>query len=80
MHTQLLCGLQVYVKFAGSVVMILRRWLEADAIDSDDDQAQADYLSIILRRRVEPKKGLGSRREDEREVREMMADKALGTN
>lgn len=78
-HLQLLCGLQVYIKFAGSVVVILRRWLEADSIDSDDDQAQADYLSVILRRRVWPKDLFG-RREGEREVKELMADNgALGT-
>lgn len=75
---QLLCGIQVYIKFAGSVVIILRRWLEADTIDSDNDQAQADYLSIILRRRVEPRKILRAREEDEREVKELMTDNGLG--
>ncbi len=54
--------------------MMLRRWLEADEIDSDDDQGQADYLSVILRRRVEPRGGVAERRWGEKEVKKMMGE------
>ena len=47
---QLLCGLQVYVKFAGSVVIMLRRWLDSEEIPSDDELTKNEYFSNIHQR------------------------------
>ncbi|XP_011406684.1 PREDICTED: uncharacterized protein LOC100634258 [Amphimedon queenslandica] len=42
---KVLCGLPVYVKFAGAAVTILRRWLKADTINDED--CIEDYLSKL---------------------------------
>ena len=44
---QVLCGLPVYIKFAGAAVMMIRRWLEADDIPSDDEDAKTRYFDHI---------------------------------
>jgi len=44
---KVLCGLPVYIKFAGSAVMLLRRWLDADDIPSEDEDGKNDYFRNI---------------------------------
>ena len=46
----MLCGLPVYVKFAGSTVVALRRWMEAPDIDDEDDIARKNYFDNIFKR------------------------------
>ena len=59
-HTQqVLCGFPVYIKFAGSSVTLLRRWLYAEEIDSDDELAKNEYFS-----RIHHKKCIGTMTDD----------------
>ncbi len=46
LHPQVVCGLPVYIKFAGAAVVLLRRWLDAEDIP-DDEKAIGDYLDHI---------------------------------
>ena len=45
---QVLCGLPVYIKFAGAAVAMLRRWLTADDIPSDETR-EAEFLANVHR-------------------------------
>ena len=40
----------MYVKFAGSVVIMLRRWLDSEEIPSDDELTKNEYFSNIHQR------------------------------
>ena len=46
----MLCGLPMYVKFAGSAVVALRRWMDAPEIDPEDEAARSNYLDNIYTR------------------------------
>ena len=41
----------MYVKFAGSVVVALRRWMDATEIDPEDEAAKKNYFENIFVRR-----------------------------
>ena len=43
---QVLCGLPVYVKFAGAAVSCLRRWLTAETIPSDE-KLEEEFLASV---------------------------------
>ena len=47
---QVLCGLPMYVKFAGSVVVALRRWMDAPEINPDDETTKRNYFDNIYKR------------------------------
>lgn len=44
----MLCGIQVYVKFAGAAVACLRRWLSADNIPPDEE-LEEQFLDNVHR-------------------------------
>ena len=46
---QVLCGLPMYVKFAGSVVVALRRWMDAPEINPEDEAAKKNYFDNIFK-------------------------------
>ena len=45
---KVLCGLPMYVKFAGSVVVALRRWMDAPEINPEDETAKKNYFDNIF--------------------------------
>lgn len=42
-----MCGYPVFVRFAGSIVVALRRWLDAEIIDVDSEYAVKAYFDLI---------------------------------
>jgi hypothetical protein len=52
---KVLCGLPIYVKFAGTAVTFLRRWLVSDELDDDDS-----YLLELSILRADDKAALGN--------------------
>ena len=66
---QVLCGLPMYVKFAGSAVVALRRWMEAPEIDPENETAKRNYFENIF-------VPLGGR--SDALLRERLGDRLLG--
>ena len=52
----MLCGIPVYVKFAGTAINILRRWLKSTEIE--DEYLEQKYLEDLARIKL-PKDLLG---------------------
>ena len=50
-YLQVLCGLPVYLKFAGAVVEVLKRWLHSDEL-LVDEEARESYFAQIHRNRL----------------------------
>ena len=44
--SQVLCGLPVYLKFAGAVVEVLKRWLQCEDTIRDDYEKESYFAQI----------------------------------
>ena len=54
----MLCGLPVYLKFAGAVVEVLKRWLQCEETIRDDYDKEAYFAQIHRTRFVNTEKRL----------------------
>ena len=74
-YFQVLCGLPMYVKFAGSVVVALRRWMDAPEINPEDEATKKNYFDNIF---VRHKSADGSVDEDLKKFSKMSDEQLAG--